>query len=130
MIGFGFWLGVVAVGCVIFAALLLWLAVIGARTVLDWWGRQWRDARAVIEESREELACEPVPYLPACLCPACERLVSEHAALLAALCDPCRGGDGECACTSQCGQPPCTGGLSDETVRFLAGLTMPEGTDQ
>ena len=63
----GFWLGVIAVCCVIFAALLLWLAVIGARTVLDWRRRWWRDAHAVIEETQEELSGEPVPYWPAWL---------------------------------------------------------------
>lgn len=105
--------------------------------VRDWWLR----ARAVIEETREELGEEPEPYWPAgdvpvppCPCPPgcqCPRsTVSEHAALLAALCNPCQGGDGACICITPCkGEPACVGGFSDEDVQFLRGLRM-EGTGQ
>ena len=84
-------------------------------TIRDWWLR----ATAVIKKTQGELSSEPVPHWPA-----------EHAMLLIALCGPCQGRDGDCICPIQCGELPCMGGFSDEDVRFLRGLSMPEGTDQ
>ena len=127
----GFWLGVIAVCCVIFAALLLWLAVIGARTVLDWWGRCWRDARAVIEQTKAEFSDEPVPHRPAGELD--EKTVSRIGSLL--FCPVCHpGGHGRCTCVAYCGDRQCTYGyttqLSAEEAAWLRGLGIKEGTEQ
>jgi hypothetical protein len=106
----------IAVLGVVFVA----IGVLGAVAACRWWRDQWRDARAVIEQTQEELSVEPVPYWP-------------EAAMFTALCNPCQGrqsGVQVCICTVPCtGGVLCLGGFTPDDVRFLLEAEA-EGTEQ
>ena len=111
----------IGIGCIIVATLLLILIGLCASAASRWWRDSWRDARAVIEQTQEELSSKPVPYWPAATIDALATMIT---------CPACPGRRGQCTCSGPCGDLACTGGFDPADLEFMERLTTQEGTDR